>query len=177
MPGAHLDLKLMQCYPDVGGADAWLGGNWTPAGSQWWTGWHLPGPLDTIRPAGPPGTIQWSWPNPHWVLIGFERWEYFRRFPHSRLMEARYQDPNPSTLAVAPEPEGHWHVTYGRNGLEQSCRWVPNPLEEPGHLYLKGDTGKGKGKGGTKGKGPGDKGKGKGKGGAKGEGNNQGKST
>ena len=81
MPVAHLTLNLMQCYPDVGGVDCWLGGYWEPSGMQWWTGWHLPGPLDTIRPN--PGVLEWSWPNPHWVLIGFERWEYFRRFPLS----------------------------------------------------------------------------------------------
>ena len=61
---------------------------------------------------------------------------------------------------------GHWHVTYHRSGVQQSSTWVPNALEEPRNLYLKGqDNGKGKGKGPGdegKGKGPADKGKGKG---------------
>ena len=91
MPGAHLELKLMQCFADVGGTDAWLSGFWG-GGSQWWTGWHLPGP------PGPTGHLQWSWPNPDWLLIGFERWEYVRNYPHSRLMEAMHQDPNPSMV-------------------------------------------------------------------------------
>ena len=88
MPGPHLELKLMQCYADVGGADGWLSGHWDQ-GSQWWTGWHLPGP------AGPAGLRAWSWPNDQWVLIGFERWDSFRKFPHTRLREAYYQFPNP----------------------------------------------------------------------------------
>ena len=126
-------------------------------------------------PAGAPGLMQWSWPNPDWLLIGFERWEYFRNYPHSRLMEAMYQDPNPSMvthsmLAEWPAgdliPVGHWHVIYDRSGRQRSSTWVPNALEEPRDLYLKGHThGKGKGKGPGdegKGKGPADKGKGKG---------------
>ena len=173
MPGPHLELKLMQCYEDTGGADAWLTGHWDRV-SQWWTGWHLPGP------AGRAGLSFWSWPNPDWVLIGFERWDYFSKFPHSRLMEALYQHPNPSTLAwEAGEliPEGHWHIVYNRQGHLQTRTWDPNPLVEPQNLYLKGHaTGKGKGKGPGdegKGKGPGVKGKGKGKKGKQGKGKNE----
>ena len=159
MPGAHLELKLMQCYPDVGGTVAWLSGFWD-GGSQWWTGWHLPGPA-----------MQWSWPNPDWRLIGFERWQHFKRYPHHRLMEGMYQEPNPSMQAEWQAgdliPVGHWHVTYHSNGQQLSATWDPNPLEEPRNLYLKGrDHGKGKGKGPAdegKGKGSADKGKGKGK--------------
>ena len=171
MPGPHLQLHLMQCFPDVGGIDGWLTGNWDET-SQWYTGWHLPGPAYST--AG----IQWSWPDPNWILIGHERWEYFRNYPHSRLMEGLYQDPHPSTVRADlveedPNvliPQGHWHVTYHRNGRQQSCTWHPDALEEPQHLYLKGQvqgkgTGKGQeGKGKCKGKGKvQDKGKGKGK--------------
>ena len=86
------------------------------------------------------------------------------------LVEAMYQHPNPSTLvewgAGDLIPVGHWPVIYDRSGLQQSSTWVPNALEEPRNLYLKGqDNGKGKGKGPGdegKGKGPADKGKGKG---------------
>ena len=136
--------------------------------------------------------MQWSWPNPDWLLIGFERWDYFKKFPHSRLMEAMYQHPSPSTLAEWRAgdliPVGHWHVIYDRSGLQQSSTWVPNALEEPRNLYLKGqDNGKGKGKGPggegkgkgpadkVKGKGPVDKGKGKGKGTDKGKGRGKGR--
>ena len=155
-------MQLMQCYQDVGGVDAWLSGHWDPV-CQWYTGWHQPGPAHA-----PAGRMDWSWPNPNWILIGFERWDYFRKFPHTRLMEAMYQHPNPSTareteLEDDPDfliPEGHWHVTYGRNGHQHSCTWVPEPLEEPEHHYLKGQEGKGKGQ---KGKGKNGKGKGKGK--------------
>ena len=82
-------LMLMQCSAEVGGIDAWQssGCGFWDMGSQWWTGWHLPGP------AGAPGLMQWSWPNPDWLLIGFERWEYFKNYPHSRRMEATYQHP------------------------------------------------------------------------------------
>ena len=156
MPGPHLELKLMQCYADVGGADGWLSGHWDQ-GSQWWTGWHLPGP------AGPAGLRAWSWPNDQWVLIGFERWDSFRKFPHTRLREAYYQFPNPSTLAAWQAPVGHYHIRYHRNGRQEFSRWDPNPLDDPHHLYLKGgDNGKGKGKGKVLGeKGKGEKGEGK----------------
>ena len=71
-------------------------------------------------------------------------------------------------------PEGHWHMTYLRNGEQESAQWVPNVLEEPHNLYLKGNSeGKGQGKG--IGKGPGGKGKGKGKNKGKGKGNGKGK--
>ena len=169
MPGAHLDFKIMRCYPDVGGVDCWLGSYWENQypWSQWWTGWHLPGPRNAPVP------LTWSWPNPNWVFIGFERWEYFRHFPHSRLMEAMYQDPNPSTVHIAPIPEGHYYITYLQGGELGHSVWYPIPLEEPDpeELYLKGTKGKGKGKG----QGPGDQGKGKGLlMGAKGEGKHQG---
>ena len=76
-------------------------------------------------------------------------------------MEAMYQHPNPSTLAEWRAgvllPVGHWHVIYDRSGRQRFSAWVPNALEEPRELYLKG-RGKGKGKG------PDDKGKGKGQG-------------
>ena len=180
MPGPHLHLHLMQCYQDVGGVDAWLAGHWNE-NSQWYTGWHLPGPAYAT------GGMAWSWPNANWILIGFERWDYFRKYPHTRLMEAMYQHPNPSTareyeLAEDPNfliPVGHWHVTYRRSGQQQSCTWLPNALEEPQHLYLKGqvqDKGTGKGQEGKgKGKGKGkvqDKGKGKGQVLGKGKGKN-----
>ena len=169
MPGPHLHLNLMQCFADVGGVDAWLAGHWNE-NSQWYTGWHLPGAAYAT------GGMDWSWPNPNWIFIGFERWDYFRNYPHTRLMEAMYQHPNPSTareteLAEDPDfltPVGHWHVTYHRNGQQRSCAWVPNALEEPQYLYLKGTgkgqegKGKGQGKGQDKGKGKGKNGKGKG---------------
>ena len=111
--------------------------------------------------------MAWSWPNDNWILIGFERWDYFRKYPHTRQMEGMYQDPNFLT------PVGHWHVTYHGNGQQRSCTWLPNALEEPQHLYLKGmgkgqeDEGQeGEGKGQGNGKGKNGKGKGgKGKGG------------
>ena len=153
-------MHLMRCYPDVGGVDAWLEGHWNET-SQWYTGWHLPGPAHAA------GGMAWSWPNDNWILIGFERWDYFRKYPHTRQMEGMYQDPNFLT------PVGHWHVTYHGNGQQRSCTWLPNALEEPQHLYLKGmgkgqeDEGQeGEGKGQGNGKGKNGKGKGgKGKGG------------
>jgi len=74
MPGPHLDMKLMQCWPDVGGVDCWIGDYWDPNRStQWWTGWHLPGP------SGIEGLRSWSWPNPGWVLIGYELWGHYKK--------------------------------------------------------------------------------------------------
>ena len=163
MPGAHLDLRLMQCYAGVGGCDAWLAGFWDKR-SQWHTGWHLPGAT------GLPGLIQWSWPDPAWVLIGYERWRWNNK--GEWLSEACYHYPNPSTAAPpAGRPLGHWHVWYAPNGQERRRLWSDSLLEE-GELYLKGcrlgpkgggmnknfDKGSGKGKGpgkGQKGKGPG----------------------
>ena len=65
-----------------------------------------------------------------------------------------------------------WQRT-GETNQGQSSNWVPNALEEPQNLYLKGqDNGKGKGNDPGdegKGKGPADKGKGKGQGKGKGK--------
>ena len=156
MPGAHLDLMLMQCWPDVGGCDAWLGGFWTEEDGrhqQWWTGWHLPGP------SGPEGLTSWQWPSPHWRLIGYELWGSFRRGP--KLLEACYAYPNPSTTED-PEsqvPEGHWHLKWHPNGREISRDWSPEALIDD-HPYIKGGVftpkgghqeAKGKGKGKPKG--------------------------
>ena len=55
----HLDLKILQCYHDVGGADAWLGDYWDVC-SQWYTGWHQPGHT------GLQGLIEWTWPSDNW---------------------------------------------------------------------------------------------------------------
>ena len=107
MPGPHVELKIVQCFLDVGGCDAWQGGYWDQGG-QWWTGWHLAGP------SGLPGLMEWSWPNPGWDLIGYERWEHFRK--GDRLIEALYCDPNPSTTRYPGAPHGHWHVWFHPNG-------------------------------------------------------------
>ena len=170
MPGKpHLEVKVFQCFKDVGGADAWVGPYWD-GNSQWWTGWHQPGP------AGLAGLNAWSWPNDNWVLIGYERWTYSKKYPHERLIEAYYQDPNPSTLAADAErapPAGHWHMVYDRHGRLQSSTWDQEHLVEPRNQYLKGQGPADKGKG--KGKGPADKGKGKGLVDDKGKGKSKGK--
>ena len=154
MPGAHLDLKIMQCWSDVGGCDCWVGGFWDDlTATQWWSGWHLPGP------AGLAGLNAWSWPNPHWTLIGYELWAYYRK--GNRKIEAMYQHPNPGTTPagqVLAQPSGHWHYTYHPNGTLNSSAWIPRALDD-NHLYLKGGV-TGNPKGGTKG--------GKGQGGPKG---------
>ena len=170
----HLDLKIMQCYHDVGGADAWLGGFWDDR-SQWFTGWHQSGAR------GLQGLTDWAWPSDNWSLIGYERWEHRRR--GDMLVEAYYVDPNPSTLRDAGPPTGHWHVRFFPNGEWRSSHWCPEALVQ-GTDYLKGGVtgpkgghtdrpGKGKGPHNTlrKGKGKGlgktlhqGKGKGKGKG-------------
>ena len=161
----HLDLKILMCYEDVGGADAWLGSWWGP-NAQWWVGWHMPGP------SGLQGLRGWSWPDGTWHLIGFELWEYRRgRRRGDVLIEAYYNCPNPSTLRNAPAPTGHYHVKFPKGKGKGSWQWFPNALDE-GELYLKGSTGpkgkgtgcKGKGKGKAEGKGKGPDAKGKGKG-------------
>ena len=180
MPGPRLNMMLMQPFADVGGVDAWLAGNWDED-SQWWTGWHL------HWRACPNGLPDWSWPSGGWTLIGHERWEWFKTSPQMRLMEAFTNHPNPSTTAwdstADLTPEGHWHVVYNRQGHDVSSAWLPNPLTEPEHLYLKGSGGKGQGEPKGKGKGNGvpdgqgqPKGKGKHrKGTGKGDPNGQGK--
>ena len=165
MPGPHLELHLMQCYADVGGCDAWLSGFWTSS-SQWWTGWHLPGP------AGPAGLSSWQWPHPGWVLIGFELWGEDPK----QVMESYYNHPNPSTSPAA-EPVGHWHVRYGPDGDILDQTWSDDVLTvSDSKLYLKGGGSSPEGKGQGKGKGPKGKDdgkgfiiKGKGKGKAKGK--------
>ena len=186
MPGAHLDLRLMQTYTDVGGCDAWMASYWDKQ-SQWHVGWHLPGD------PGLRGLIQWKWPDPAWTLIGYERWYYYKHGQKERLREAFYHYPNPSTtVPPAPLPKGHWHIKFDPKGNEISRTWSDSLLEG-GELYLKGgrlgpkgggmnkNFGKGKdagtGKGSGKGKGPGkgqddgpNKGKGPGNGSGKGAG-------
>ena len=176
----HLDLKILQCYPDIGGCDAWLGGFWD-ASSQWYTGWHQPGR------EGLQGLIQWKWPSDTWTLIGFERWEYRRKGDIMR--EAFYNYPNGSTCPNAPPATGHWHMKASPHGETKTWKWFPGALVEE-EAYLKGGItgpkgGKGKDKGQGKGKGnwrpQGGKGKGKGQGnslpkGGKGKGKGQGRS-
>ena len=134
----------MQVFDDVGGCDAWLSGYWEdgPNGSsQWWTGWHLPGA------AGLAGLQAWQWPNPNWILIGYERWGYFRK--GDRLLEACYATPNPSTTQPPlREPDGHWHMAWHPNGSLRTSGWSDQVLVDD-HPYLKGGhTGpKGTGKG------------------------------
>ena len=114
-PKPHLDLKLMQCFPDVGGCDAWLSGFWeaNPVPNQWFTGWHLPGP------AGLDGLRNWRWPDPSWTLIGYEWWAYFKR--GERLLEAYYVHPYPSMSRQAHVPNGHWHMWWDDQGQEKGC--------------------------------------------------------
>ena len=159
MPGAHLDMKLMQVFDDVGGVDAWLGGYWSKeewlghhqagavAPNQWWTGWHQPGE------PGLEGLQQWSWPSPNWKLIGYEHWAYFKK--GDKLLEALYVHPNPSTrpnVLVPVAPNGYYHIKFNPAGDTLSSEWVDGELEE-NHPYLKGGfTGpKGAGKGKAKG--------------------------
>ena len=162
MPGPHLDLKLMQCWQDVGGCDCWMGSYWDPKRStQWWTGWHLSGP------SGIDGLLEWSWPNTGWVLIGYELWGYYKS--GDRLIEASYCSPNPSTTPpnqFGRQQSGHWHVLYRPNGTVKRSTWHSYVLEDMRH-YLKGSSA-------PKGASKGSKGKGgkerncKGKGGGKG---------
>ena len=165
MSGHNLDIKFMQCWDDVGGCDCWVGGFWDPnTATQWWSGWHLPGP------AGLAGLSGWSWPNPQWTLIGYELWAYFKK--GDRLIEAFYSCPNPSTTPATQqqqEPSGHWHITLHPNGTVKTSEWSADLLVDE-HLYPKGTSppkGAGKGnkskcKDGKEGKGQGGK-KGKGK--------------
>ena len=124
MPGPHLELQLMQTFADVGGVDAWLTGYWDDQ-SQWYTGWHL------HWRACPNGLPDWSWPNPGWSLIGYECWAWFKKSPQMRLMEALYNDPNPSMTRWYDtddlRPRGHWHYVYNRHGHEVSREWSPTP--------------------------------------------------
>ena len=133
----------MQVFDDVGGCDAWLSGYWEdgPNGSsQWWTGWHLPGA------AGLAGLQAWQWPNPNWILIGYERWGYFRK--GDRLLEACYAIPNPSTTRPPlREPSGHWHMTWHPNGSLRTQRRENQVLVDD-HPYLKGGHTGPKGAGG-----------------------------
>ena len=198
MPGPHLDLKIMQCYRDVGGVDAWLGGFWSdhPYPNQWSTGWHQAGVV------GVDALSNWSWPsqgpNTAWRLIGYEQWQFCRR--GDRLRQAYYVHPNPSTSRDAGPPEGFWHV-YVTEWGHHVWTWSWGHLTDE-HSYLKGGVtgpkgagngilpkgaGKGKGKDQGKGKGKDQKGKGKeqkgkgknekgkGKGKNKGEGKGKGK--
>ena len=164
MPGPHLDMKLMQSWPAVGGCDFWLGGYWSPK-RQWWTGWH------TSR-----DYQHWEWPSADWVLIGYELWD-----EDGQLVEAMYVSPNPSTTSGTAPPNGHVHLKWNRHGQQLFCRWSDEILVDD-HPYLKGGrfgpkgTGKSltlkgndvspKGQGKTakgKGKDTGPKGKGQGK--------------
>jgi hypothetical protein len=154
MPGQHLDIKIMQCFRDVGWCDAWLGSYWGP-NQQWFIGWHSPRALR-----------DWSWPSQEWTLIGYELWQYPRR-GEPKLREALYATPNPSMTPphLLTPPNGHWHVRYSLRGRCCQRMWVATPPTEDEHLYLKGGgTGpKGKGKGQGKDQGKGNKGKGEGK--------------
>ena len=111
MPGKpHLTLTLWQCFPDVGGTDAWMGSWWgeTHDGSrswQWFTGWHHPNPLH-----------QWRYPDPQWRFFGHELWEVDG--PAEWKSESYYVEPNPSTALAGPDltPRGYWHHWYNRQG-------------------------------------------------------------
>ena len=139
MPGPHLTVTLWQCFPDVGGCDAWQSNWWeVPNQScsyQWWVGWHSPKAL-----------TRWAWPGSRWTLIGHERWEDY--YGISWKSEAYYAYPNPSTAPRGHDltPSGHWFVEYDWNGEETDRRWSYAILTE-GPLYLKGGRSKGKGKG------------------------------
>ena len=134
----HLEVKIMQCFPDVGGTDAWLSGRYTDE-SQWWIGWHQPGP------SGVAAFRCWRWPANNWHLIGFEKWT-----PNGDvLLEAMYNHPHPSMQKRAPKPWGHWHSWFALpNGtLVGEPQWSDCPLTiTQEDLYLKG-TGKSMGKG------------------------------
>ena len=104
MPGAHIDMKLMQCWADVGGCDLWQGSYWEGR-HQGWIGWHHP---NNIR--------GWSWPSDDWVLIGYERW-YQRPKGDAKLLEAFYATTNPSVhRPPCPAPNGYWHICYNHTG-------------------------------------------------------------
>ena len=110
MPGSHIDIKIMRCFDDVGGCDAWMGGLWFQHG-QWWVGWHQRGAF------GLDGLLGWSYPNENqaWHLIGFELWGHYKK-GGERLIEAYYHFPNPSTMKNPPPPNGHWHMIWHPNG-------------------------------------------------------------
>ena len=46
MPGAHSKVLVLQCYPDVGGTDVWVGANFDPF-AHWWVGDHSPKDLNS----------------------------------------------------------------------------------------------------------------------------------
>ena len=158
----HLDLKILQCNHDVGGADAWLGGYWD-ARSQWYTGWHQPGHT------GLQGLIEWTWPSDNWSLIGFERWEFCRR--GDILVEAYYNDPNGERKSSRWSPGALWEEELYLKGGITGPKGGKGKGKGQGSSLPKGGKGKGKGQGSSLPKGGKDSGKGK----AKGEGKCQGK--
>ena len=126
MPGPHLELKLMKTFEDVGGCDIWMGSFWAPR-QQWWVGWHTPKDID-----------HWTWPSDEWLLIGWERW-YQPINGKSKLLEAYYNTPNPSTtLPPCSAPDGHWHMTWSHRGNLTWSAWHEGPLLDDSPHYLKG---------------------------------------
>ena len=112
-------------------------------------GWHTPKSLN-----------DWTWPDDQWTLLGYKRW-YQPIMGQSKLLEAFYNTPNPSTtLPPCPPPNGHWHMTWSHKGNATWSEWHDAALVEETQLYLKGcRTGpkgefqtNGKGKFHTKGK-------------------------
>ena len=93
MPGPHIEMKLMQCFADVGGCDLWQGSCWEGC-HQWWIGWHHPNNI-----------MGWSWPSDYWVLI-----EVREVVPTAegdpRLLEAFYLG------ASATMPCSQWLLAY-----------------------------------------------------------------
>ena len=124
MPGKpHLTLTLWQCFPDVGGCDAWLSTWWeAPNDTHSWqcyVGWHSPDGLEN-----------WSWPNGEWHLIGHKRWETINGFTFKSA--AQYANPNPSTTARGRDltPNGHWSYLYSVDGEIQMSTWSNDILDE-----------------------------------------------
>ena len=173
MPGPHLDLMVMQCFQDVGGVDIWRGSFWEQ-NSQWWIGWHMPNGSTGLA------ALDAFWQDPNgaeWQLIGHEKWLYTRR-GGAKLVEAYYNNPNPSTGQPWEGAIGHHHLALGRNGRWIN-KWVPTPIgDHP--IYLKGGVTSPKGKGDGNGKNTAPKGgkaKGKWQPKGKGQGKDQGKGT
>ena len=129
MPGPNIEMKLMQCFADVGGCDLWQGSYWKGC-HQWWIGWHHP---NNLR--------HWSWPSDDWVFIGYEKW-YQRPKGDPKLLEAFYATPNHSVhRPPCPAPNGYWHLCYNHTGRQTWQEWVgTHPLVEhdDGQRYLKG---------------------------------------
>ena len=117
MPGPHIAAFIMQCWPDVDGADVWLS-SWYTANHQWWEGWHTTPPFRNWH-SGQDG---------QWFLIGYEKW--CRGALGERMREAYYQEPNPSTSQRGEDltPVGHWYVRYNARGDRTDTSYNGQPL-------------------------------------------------